>query len=265
MSSVPGTITVNYYFYGERDWFTVIKRGPPTPQSELGTVLFNQKIKKRGTLTFDHDPSTGRDYVFQVLEDSKKWEYTLYYPIDDVSYVEPTPPNTDITMNWFSGSLVSIVPGYNSAAELGQNFGSLNYYSAGVNQTIKLAGLKPNTLHRITMSDTTNGAQVYPTLTSASGIPATVNNELVSDASGGLEFNLVVNTQVLVGVTGLSYMPETVQVLVASADYMSIAGFQLQSKTALTTNYYGYPIASVSPQPIYTGGRVYSENNIQEP
>jgi hypothetical protein len=230
--TLPGTISIAYYFYGDADWLNVTKNG---------VVLYNQKIKNRGTVNIPHDPSTGREYVITVRESSPKWEYTVTWPVDSTSVVDTLPPSTIINTTDFIGHVTNITPGYLTAASIDQNFGTIAAVTSGSTVRVTVVGLKPNTNHLVSSPDSAVQVSIVSVLSDATGtiVDNGANNTIRTNQFGIAIFDMVVTpsqtssggrTPVLSD-SNISYgqLPELALITMASTDNTSRLNFYIRT------------------------------------
>ena len=263
MSSVSSTFSLYFNFYGDRDTLYVVKIYP----NGFEEVMFTGNIKSTGWKYYTHDPANGVKYAFRVIAKSSKWEYTLYYPIDDITYATPAPPAINLSTLYYTGKLNSISPGYLSAQTLGQDFGALSYVTLGSTQAISISGLKPSTLHYVGLSDYSTAVSVTPIL--LDGVGQFAGSTVTSDEYGRANFSLSIDASSINTITSmlLSYgesstMASAILCQLRSADNSSMASFYLSTKTftnpvspitisKLTENFGGVSGAYDQPRGVY--------------
>jgi hypothetical protein len=230
-SSVPSTYKIDYQFF-DADEFYITKRnanGVVTP------VYSNTAISNMGTLNFTHDPSTGREYRFVVHRNSAHFLYTLTYPIDDTVFVEASKPSTNNNTTFYDGTVAWIAPGWPpQAASLTRNFDQLIYTMNAGTVTLSLRGLKPSTIHEITVEDSSHTINATPRLIAPLTSAYLATDGLVTDRFGTIELEIVLNTNFLnqinslTGVNGVSNMPPDAYIQFNSLDNTSKCAFVIR-------------------------------------
>lgn len=231
-SSVPATYKVDYNFYSKADELKIEKRNA---NGVITVIRPSSDLIYKGILNFTHDPSTGREYKFTTKFKSSIWNYTLYYPIDDTVYVAPTAPSTNVGTIFYDGALISITPGTFQTQSMNQNFGEMAYIATGVDQVVQLASLKPNTIHTVSLSDSTFTSTVTPII-KTNTVPLFGTNTttyISTDEYGKVQFKMLIDTTVLnnlQSMTGINYTssPNAIYVKVESADKTSVCGFMIK-------------------------------------
>lgn len=227
--SLSGTISIKYYFYGDKDWLRVTKNGQ---------TLYYNKIDERGTINIPHNPATGRDYVITVIESSKKWEYTVSYPVDSTSTVDAVPPTTSINGTSFNGHVTSLTPGYLMPAIVGEDFGKIGSLSSGGTIRLSVAGLKPNTNHTMKATDAAVEAKIDTILSDSDGLSLQTgaNNVVKTNSKGAATFDIKVTPAQLNSIRNVrtdstiayGQMPEYTLITLRSSDNNSLVSFYVK-------------------------------------
>jgi hypothetical protein len=232
MSSVASSFSVAYQFWSGKDALAVVKLHNDGTEE----FLFSGNLTKSGTKYFNHNPATGNRYAFRVIIKSGSWQYTVNYSVDDVTYTVPAAPEVNLSTLTYTGKVNTLTPGYISAQSLGQNFNALSYISAGSTQQVSISGLKPRTLHYVTMSDYSAKVVVNPTLTAGTGVGS--GSTVTSDEYGTVNFSMNIDASTVNDVNNLvaqsasaTTLATTILCQVRSPDNQSLASFYLTTKT----------------------------------
>jgi hypothetical protein len=235
-SSVPSPWRIDYDMRADDDLLTIQKRSA----NGAITTLYSNNLIHAGTLNFNHDPASGREYKVVVTRHSREWRYTMWYPIDSTIYVTPTAPSANVGTTLYDGALVSLRPGTFRTQSMYLTFGQTAYVSLGIVQNITMASLKPNTNHTVSIGDSTTSIVAQPILTTGTGSVSNTN-VVTSDASGVVNFKMMIDNTVvdriesLTGHTYQNQVPSTLYVTVASADNTSSGSFVVKIDTGIQT------------------------------
>lgn len=235
-SSVPSTYRIDYDFFSSPDSMKIEKQ---SANGSIITIRPDSDLVGTGTLTFTHDPSTGRNYKITVTRKTSSWKYTLTYPIDSTIYVAPTAPSTNTGSVSYSGTLVSGSPAVKSLKTQQQDFGITTFGAAGLTHEATLGSLKPGTIHQVTLADTSSSISVSPQVTTGDGSNLS-STSITSDSTGQASFKVHIDTTTmsqlpsLTGASQNSNIPSNIVVNVQSADGNSTAAINLKVDNSTT-------------------------------
>jgi hypothetical protein len=237
-SSVPSTYTLDYNFYSDADNLLIEKI---SLDGSTVTTILNLNLINKGTFQFNHNPDTGRNYRLTVFRESAHWQWTLTYPIDNITYSNPTPPSANVGTIYFMGALQSITPGTFTPPSMAQNFGDTAYCALGVQQTIHITSLKPSTVHNVGISGSTTGITVKPKIISSVSGGSISNSQIITDSSGNAFFDMVIDNSAISNIDALlgkssATVPDNIYVTISSTDGTSICGFIVRIETGATSN-----------------------------
>ena len=184
-------------------------------------------------------------------------QFSVTYPIDSTVYTTPNAPTTNINTTSYIGHVVSQVPSILYPSNMAQNFGINTYSMTGITQLITVNGLKPNTIHNISIGDGTASVTINPVFSkpvfpnNGFGGPNYIQSSttIQTDSTGSATFTVLLDNTTVTAIINKLLTASTnvtsgvVIVKLASYDATSNAVFNMTFDTSSTV---------IAPTPVGT-------------